>query len=334
MRVLLTGANGLLGHNIILKLVESGHSVVAIVRQSNALRLNYPQLTVVEGNFLDYSTLLCAAQGCDAVIHAAAPTDMSPLKYSFFENVIVKGSQNVIDVCNEVGIKRFVYISTVNTIGYGEEEVPATEKTPMQAPFTQSFYAQAKSEAEKLFVKQSQKVDNHVIILNPAFMLGAYDTKPSSGAMLLAAQGKIVAGCTKGGKNFVHVGDVAQTAVNSLTMGVSGNRYIVGGENLSFRQLYELQKEVSGYPKHIVTLPNVLVKVIGFLGDILRKFSIPVVFSSVNLKQLCVKECYSSQKALCELQMPQTPVRTAVFDSLQWFLAEGKIRRTSKISAK
>lgn len=332
MRVLLTGANGLLGHNIVLRLLRQGHEVNAIVRKAESLCVKDDRLNVFEGSFLNHSDLQKAAEGCEAVIHAAATTDMSLLHYSDFEKVIVHGSQNVINVCNEVGIKIIVYISSANTIGYGNAEKLATESEPMQAPFTESFYARAKKQAEELFVRQSQRAENHVIILNPTFMLGAYDTKPSSGAMLLAAHRKFVAFATKGGKNFVYVGDVAQAAVNALTMGLNGERYIVGGNNLSIKQLYELQRKVSGYPKHILVLPEFLAKCAGALGDLLRKCHLSVSFSSVNIKQLYIQEYYSSPKAMDELQMPQTPVEEAITDSLQWFVSTGKIRSTKKLS--
>ena len=334
MKVLLTGANGLLGHNIILRLLRDGHLVSAIVRNAKSLAVSDERLQVFEGSFLDYDDLQKAAAGCDAVIHAAATTDMSLLHYSDFENIIVKGSKNVIDVCNELGISHFVYISSANTIGYGRADKLADETEPMRPPFTLSYYARAKKCAEELFVEQSSHEGGHVIILNPTFMLGAYDTKPSSGQMLLAAHRKLLAFATNGGKNFVCVGDVAQAAVNALTMGRNGHRYMVGGENLSLKQLYMLQKQVSGYPKHVLVIPTFLARCAGLLGDAIRACHIPVPFSSVNIRQLCVREYYSSQKAISELEMPQTPVENAVAESLRWFIKEGKAKPTKKISPK
>ena len=332
MKVLLTGANGLLGHNIILRLLEGEHEINAIVRNAKSLVLSDERLHVFEGSFLNNSDLRKAAESCDAVIHAAATTDMSLLRYSDFEKVIVQGSQTVIDVCNELGIKNVVYISSANTIGYGTTDRLATETEPMLSPFTESFYAKAKKQAEELFLTLSQRADNHVVIINPAFMLGAYDTKPSSGAMLLAAHRKFVAVATKGGKNFVHVGDVAQAALNALSMGRNGERYIAGNQNLTLRQLYQIQKKVSGYPKHIVVLPTALARCAGAFGDLLRLCHIPVAFSSVNIKQLCIREYYSPQKAVEELNMPQTPVEEAIADSLKWFVSTGKIRTTKILS--
>lgn len=162
-------------------------------------------------------------------------------------------------------------------------------------------------------------------------MLGAYDTKPSSGAMLIAAHRKFLAFATKGGKNFVHVADVSKAAVNALTMGTNGERYIAGNQNLSLVQLYHLQRQVSGYPKHVVVLPNALAKCAGVLGDMLRWCRLPVAFSSVNISQLCVQEHYSAQKAVNELQMPQTPLDTAIAESLQWFVDAGKVSATKKM---
>lgn len=334
MKVLLTGANGLLGHNILLKLLGNGHEVNAIVRKKESLSVTDSKLHVTEGNFININDLSNAAEDCNAVIHVAATTDMSLLRYSDFEEVIVKGSQTVLDVCREQNIKTIVYISTANTIGYGTAKKLADETCPMQPPFTESFYAQAKTEAEKLFLERAKETDSHVIIINPGFMLGAFDSKPSSGAMLLAAHHKWLAVATSGGKNFVHVGDVAQAAVNALTAGVSGERYIAGGTNLTIKELYQLQREVSGWPKHVLVLPDGLVKIVGLFGDLLRKCRLSVPFSSVNLRQLCVREYYSSQKAIEGLKMPQTPINEAIADSLDWFAGTGKIRWTKKMCQK
>ncbi|MBP5241195.1 MAG: hypothetical protein J6Z26_04740, partial [Bacteroidales bacterium] len=102
--------------------------------------------------------------------------------------------------------------------------------------------------------------------------------------------------------------------------------------NLTLRQLYQIQKKVSGYPKHIVVLPTALARCAGAFGDLLRLCHIPVAFSSVNIKQLCIQEYYSPQKAVEELNMPQTPVEEAIADSLKWFVSTGKIRTTKILS--
>lgn len=334
MKVLLTGANGLLGHNVIVRLLECNHEVNAIVRDEGKLRIKDGRLHVFKGSFLDYCDLREAAKGCDAVIHAAGTTDMSPLKYSHYTNIIVEGSKNVLGVCKEENIRRIVYISTANTIGYGSAEVLADESAPMEYPFSDSYYAMAKTEAEGLFLNHAKNPATHVVIVNPTFMLGAYDTKPSSGEMFLTGYGKRLLAIPKGGKNFVHVRDVAVAAVNAMTTGVSGERYIAGNRNLGLKEFYMLQKDVCGTPAKIVTLPDFLLTAVGHFGNLLRKAGIPAVFSLTNLRQLSVREYYSCKKAIDGLAMPQTPVETAISDCYEWFVETGKIKPSKTLNLK
>lgn len=334
MKVLVTGANGLLGHNIIARLLEQNHEIHAIVRNAGKMHIKADRLCVFEGSFLNYSDLYEAAKGCEAVIHAAGTTDMAPLKYSYYENIIADGSKNVLRVCEERKIRRIVYISTANTIGYGTSDAHADETEPMKYPFSKSYYAMAKAKAESLFLAKAEDSENHVVIVNPTFMLGAYDTKPSSGEMFLTGYGKRIVAIPKGGKNFVHVGDVAAAAVNAMTVGVSGQRYIAGNRNLSLKEFYFLQKTVCGTPARIVLLPDFILKVVGCMGDMLRKIGIPAVFSRVNLDQLSVQEYYSCEKAIEGLNMPQTPIETAIYDTYKWFVGTGKIKSSKKESAK
>lgn len=322
MRVLLTGSTGLLGHNILKTLIDNRLQVNVIVRDKKKLLIESPDIRVFEGSFLSSAELNAAAADCDAIIHAAAATDMS-LDYDDFERVIVGGAKNIIEIARKNNIRRIVFISTANTIGFGTPEHLADEKSNMEFPFSESYYAQTKKIAENLFIEYSksrtnESLENHVVIINPGFMLGFYDTKPSSGQMVKAAYKKPIMFAPKGGKSFVHVRDVATAAVNAIEMGRNGERYICANYNMTIRDFYRLQANTCGYKQVVLPLPNLLMSVVGTLGDLLKKLKINTQITKINLRQLCVTEHYSSAKARNELKFPQTPLEEAITDCVKF----------------
>ena len=145
-------------------------------------------------------------------------------------------------------------------------------------------------------------------------MLGPWDVKPSSGRMLLAAYCKSLMFAPKGGKAFVHVGDVAQAIVNALTLGENGNRYIAVNNNccLSIRELYEMQAKVCGFRQRVVAAPNWLLMLAGRVGDMLRWMGVKTQVSTRNIRQLLVRENYTNRCAISELGMKETPIEVAI----------------------
>jgi len=326
MTILVTGANGLLGHWVVQELLDRNYTVKIVVRTWKNIFFDLKSVEVITGNFTNYKTLKKAATGCDAIVHLAAITATNLLHYEDYQKINVEGSAQVIRVANELQIKTLIYISSSNTIGYGSKDQPANEESPFQFPFTESFYAQSKKEAEELFSEFAlQKNDCHVIIIHPTFMIGAYDTKPSSGRLLLMGYKPRFMSVPKGGKNFVAAHNVGVAICNALTMGRNGEHYLAAGVNLSFKEFYTLQKQVGNYPQIIIELPNVLLKIVGKIGDFFRWLGIKTDVCTMNLQQLMIQEYYSNEKAKNELKMPQTDIKKAIEETLNWFKYRGWI---------
>lgn len=321
--MLLLGASGLLGHNVLLRLLAEGHYVKALVRKPEAVGIKDDMLDVVEGQLTDDQALSAAAVGCEAIVNCAGVTDMSLLHCDDY-NAINR------DLCatlvNEImphsGIKTLVHVSTVNTIGYGTAESFADEAEPMRPPFAGSFYADSKRAGEQAVIEAAHRHagDWHVVIVNPGFMLGPWDAKPSSGRMLLAAYRRPLMLAPKGGKAFVHVGDVAQAVVAALTKGTNGQRYIAVNSNacLSIRELYLLQAEVMGYRQFIIEVPNWMLALAGRVGDVLRAMGVRTEVSTRNVRQLMVREYYNNRRAVEELGMSSTPIAKAIEAFYDW----------------
>ena len=319
MNVLVTGANGLLGHHVVKELLNQHHVVQVIVRSKQNIFFDVNSVQVFVGDFTDYNTLLNAARGCDAIIHIAAVTATNLLKYDDYRAVNVTGTTGVIRVATELDIHRIVYISSANTIGYGNEQLFGDERLTIQAPFTESFYAQSKAESEQLMVEASRKPGQHVVIMNPTFMIGSYDTKPSSGKLILMGYKRGVMVTPGGGKNFVSVRSVAIAVCNALTMGRNGERYLASGINLSFKKFYTLQMEVGRYRQRILILPDFALVTLGRIGDIIRHMGIKTELCSMNLKQLMIREYYTNAKAKTELNLPDTDIKIAIKEAIDWF---------------
>ena len=318
MKILVTGANGLLGHHVVMELLEHCEQVSVVVRSTANIYFNLQQVHVFTGDFTDYETLKKVASGCDAVIHAAAVTATHLLHYSDYEKVNVRGSANVLRACNELGINNIVFISSSNTIGYGTSENPSNEHSPIQFPFTNSQYAQSKLAAEQLFFEASQMPDKHIIIINSCFLIGGYDTKNSSGRLVKMGYKKPVLFIPRGGKNFVSARKVARAACNALTMGKNGEKYLVCGENLSFRDFFERQKYAGKYRQIMIRLPDFLLLFAGRIGDILRKTGIKTDLSLVNMRQLTIREFYTGKKADENLHLPQFHLENAIIEAINW----------------
>lgn len=323
MNILLLGSNGLLGHNVLLTLLQQGHSVNALLRSVGSLHtLGFPHLenlTIIEGSILDYNQLLGAATGCQAIINCAGVTDMSLLHYDDYLPINCNLCQLILDVMRQLNICCLVHTSTANTIGYGKPMHPADESAPIQPPFAHSFYALSKQAGEQLLLQAASTMPHgHIIIVNPGFMVGPYDTRPSSGTLLLAANRKIIMAAPKGGKSFIHVADAAAAIANALTLGHNGQRYLLTGSNLSIRQFYRLQAQTCHYRQLLIDVPNWLLSIAGWIGDMLRMCRIPTQLSTRNVRQLMVREYYNHNAASNDLAMPQTPIHTAINDFFTW----------------
>lgn len=321
MRVLLLGATGLLGHNVLQRLMAEGHSVVALVRRHGGIRLQGGGWQEIVGSPMEYETLSRSAEGCEAVINCVGVTDMSLRRLEDYLPVNRGLPEMIVRVMEEHGISRLVHTSTVNTIGYGSAGQSSDETMPMQEPFSSSLYAVSKSMGEHAVIEVARShSDWHVVVINPGYMLGAWDVKPSSGRMLQLAYNKRVAFAPKGGKAFVAVQDVAEAVVNALTKGSNGERYIAANSRgcLSVKELYQMQARVMGYCQKVVTLPDWLLFVAGRVGDMLRCMGVRTEVSTCNVRQLMVREYYYNSHGTSDLGYHETPIEEAIEQFHRW----------------
>ena len=315
--VLLTGANSLLGVNTIRALLAEGYAVRGLLRD----RTSYvggadPDLELMEGNFTDPDCLRQAMAGCRYVVHCAAKTGQGG-SYASYRQVNTDATGQLIRTAETCGVRRIVYVGSANIFAYGDENCPGNESVPIRPPFTESAYAKSKFETQQLIAHAHFRVE--IVTVCPTFMLGAYDSRPSSGRIICMAYGKRWLPYPPGGKNFVHVADVAQGIVAALQRGRSGECSLLANENISYRDFFGAVGALSGRRPVLVPLPAWLLAAVGWIGDLLQRIGIDTEISSVNMRILCVKNYYTNAKSVTELGMTYRPVTQAVADAVGWF---------------
>ena len=320
MKVLVTGANGLLGSNVVRELLHSGYEVRGMVREnSNLLSLKKVDTELIQGEITNPADIRKAFAGCEIVVHTAANTSQWPTYYEAYKKTNVYATQLILDEAVRRMVKKFIYVSSANTFAPGAIDCPGTEKSPFDMK-GKSGYMLSKYLAQDSVLSEFKRSGLPAIVVNPTFMLGKYDVKPSSGQIILMAHKKLLIPCPPGGKNFVHVTDVARGIVNAIRVGKHGECYLLGNENLSYRDFYEKMKRVTGFPKAQIRLRRSLIGVAGEMGSLYENlWRKPAKLNRVNARLLCLDNYYSPDKAVRYLKIPQTPVEQAIEDACEWF---------------
>ncbi|MFT5337261.1 MAG: dihydroflavonol-4-reductase [Luteibaculaceae bacterium] len=318
-KVFVTGANGLLGTNLILLLTEQGYAVIALVRRkSSFVKPGLANLTLIEGDLHDTEKLIKEIKECRFVVHIAANTSQSLLKLADYYPTNVQGTENIINASIQNHIEKLVYIGTANTHGYGDLSESENENRPMKSPFTKSLYALSKKQAHDIIDKEDTTLN--ITTISPTFMLGSYDTKPSSGRIILMALNKRFVFYPSGGKNFVHVIDVAKSIIKAFELKESGQKFILANENLSFKEFFKKVVLLNNQKTTLIPIPVFLLFIIGLLGDFCRFLKIETAISSVNTKILTRDNFYTNNKAKKELKMEFTSIDKAIMDSVGYLI--------------
>lgn len=315
--VLLTGANSLLGVNTIRLLLADGYAVRGLLRDSTTYVGPFDSnLELMEGSFADPDCLRQAMEGCRYVVHCAAKTGQSG-SYASYRQINIDATEQLIKCAVQCGVQRIICVGSANIFAYGDAEHPGDESAPIRYPFTESAYATSKSEMHRLTERYLSQIE--IVTVCPTFMLGAYDSRPSSGRIIRMAYGKKYLLYPPGGKNFVHVADVAQGIVAALQHGRNGECYLLANENISYRDFFLGVASLSGRQAVLIPLPEWLLLAVGHLGDLLQRLGLETELTSVNMRILCVKNYYTNRKSIEQLHMTYRPVMQAVADAVAWF---------------
>ncbi len=278
-----------------------------------------PQVEVVFGNILDKEEISSLMKGCHMVIHAAANTNINPARGEMIRKVNIDGTQNIIDAALENQVERLVFVGTANSFSPGTKANPGVETNAYTGYTYQTDYMDSKYEAYILIKNAVKEQGLKAITVHPTFMIGPYDTKPSSGAMILAIYNQSVPGYTKGGRNYIYVKDVAKAAVNGLTQGTVGESYILGNENLNYKEAFSLIAECIGAKAPKIFFPAPITLAYGKISDWIYKLTGKIATVSYPMARIsCDEHYYSSAKAVRELNLPLTPIKSVIPEAFNW----------------
>lgn len=318
-KVFVTGITGLLGQNVVRDLLTNGYYVIGLLRTSpERYPVKHSNLTLIKGTlFDDFSKVF---KGVDYLFHIAANTSQNGLSFSDYENVNCKASIQLVHTAIQSSIKRVIYISSANTLGFGSLSDLGNENKKIRSPFSNSFYAKSKLKAESELLKLKNKID--IVILNPTFMLGPFDFKPSSGKLIQMVWKKKLAFYPPGGKNVVHVRDVSKAMINSILLGENGQKYLISNTNLSYKSFYEKVNVITNQNTILIPMSKSMLNFLGLLGDFLRFFKIKTSLSSINMNILCVKNYYDNNKSKSELNMSYKSIDIAIDEAINFFKSQ------------
>lgn len=329
MKVLVTGADGFLGNNIIRELLRRDLEVRGFLQKGRTVQtLDELPIEKTYGDLLNADEVEEAAVGCDYIIHTAANTSIWPQRSEIVRQVNYNGTVNIINAAQKAGVKRLVSIGSANSFGNGTKDNPGNEETPSTAERFGLDYIDSKQHAQEAILDHVKNHELEAVIINPTFMLGPYDTKPSSGELLLALYHQKIPGYTSSGRNFVYVKDVAVAACNALTMGRSGECYIMANENLTYNEFNQLvAKELNIKPPRLF-IPKPFILAYGIISQALAYLTgEPPVVSYTVARLSNETNYYTAAKAVKELEMPQTPIKIAIKEAFDWFKENGYLDR-------
>jgi dihydroflavonol-4-reductase len=323
MHVAVTGATGLVGANLVTALNQAGHTVRATRRAgSNLSTLDGMQVDWAEAELRNASALAAAFEGAELVFHCAAAVTVKRKVEPWIFDANVTGTRNVIEACRAAGVRRLLHCSSTVTMGLGQNGQPANEKSPwnIDTAGLDDAYATTKRQAEEVVMAEAANGLDAVVV-NPGYMFGPYDSRPSSGKLLVDVVRRAVPGCSAGWNSFVDVRDVVSGMIAAAERGRSGERYILGGHNLSYRELFGRIASVAGTRPITRVIPRWLASIPALFGDLQEALAgkEPLLNSSTIAWAYEPNFIVSSEKANRELDYAPRPIEEGISAALAWF---------------
>jgi dihydroflavonol-4-reductase len=325
MKTLVTGATGFIGGAVARALVAAGTEVRVLVRRDADLR-NLEGLKVEQafGDLRDRESLRQALSGCRRLYHVAAHYALWARDPSVFYDVNVTGTRLLLEAARDLGTERIVYTSTIGAIGLPATG-PGCEDTPVSLAQMAGHYKRSKYLAE-LEVARLAREGLPVVIVNPSAPVGAGDIKPTpTGQMIVDFMKGRMWAYLDTGMNLVDVDDVAVGHLRAMERGRPGERYILGNRNLSLRGIFEILSRLTGVRAPRLKLPWQAILPLAHLdcwvADHVTHRTPRVPVEAVRMAKHRMH--YDCSKALRDLELPQTPVETALEKAVRWFRDHG-----------
>ncbi|HYZ17100.1 MAG TPA: hopanoid-associated sugar epimerase [Candidatus Acidoferrum sp.] len=324
-----TGASGFVGANLVRALLAGGWRVRVLVR-GEASSLAGLDVERVAGD-LFHPGLAAALQGCDALFHVAATYSLWRRDRASVMRANVEGTRVVLAAAREARVPRTIHTSSVAAIGVRGDGAPADEtyQSPPEALIGAYKRSKYLAEAE---ARRAAEHGQDVVIVNPTTPVGPWDAKPTpTGEIVVRFLNGRMPAYVDTGLNLVDVRDVAAGHLLAYERGVSGQRYILGNENLTLRELLERLAGITGIAPPRVRLPRAVPLAYAAIGEyVLAPLGVRPDVSLESVRMAKQRMWYDAGKAARELGMPHSPVTQALAEAVTWFREHGYVARRTR----
>lgn len=326
MLAFVTGATGFLGSHVARALSEQSADLRLLVRPtSNLTNVTGLKADTVTGDLRDPASLEKAMAGCDTVFHVAADYRLWVRDPQEMYRSNVDGTRAILEAARKNGVKRIVHTSSVATMGFTCTTHPADEDSPVSLADMIGPYKRSKFMSEQMALEAGRS-GMHVVVVNPTTPVGEQDVKPTpTGRIVVDFLKRKFPAYVETGLNLVDVRECAHGHIQALEKGRPGERYILGGENLTLKQILDKLGEITGLPSPKVKLPYTFAYLTGFVdenftGRLLKREPRATVDTVRMGKKMMFA---SSRKAARELGWKVLPVENALQRAVDWFRANG-----------
>jgi dihydroflavonol-4-reductase len=326
VRVFITGATGFVGGHVAKAYAAEGASLRLLTRQTSRLdSLAGVDAEMVTGDLREPEKLRSALTGCDALVHVAADYRLWVRDPDQMYAANVAGTRELLKLAREVGVQRVVYTSSVATMGFKADGSIVNEDSPVALGEMIGHYKRSKFLGEVEAIRAA-KAGQHVMILNPTTPIGAGDAKPTpTGRIIVDFLNKKFPAYVDTGLNLVDVDEVARMHVVALERGTPGERYILGGENLTLKQILDRMSTITGLPSPTMKVPHSVAMAFAFFDEtITGKLLGKEPRATVEAVRMGKKMMFaSSLKAERELGFRVLPVYHSMRAAIDWFVTHG-----------
>jgi dihydroflavonol-4-reductase len=326
MKVFVTGATGFVGSHVARQLADQGAQLRVLTRAtSNVANLEGIAADVVVGDLLQPEGLRSAIRGCDALMHVAADYRLWVRDPKTMYAANVDGTRALLRMAREEGVGRCVYTSSVATMGFKSDGTIVDENTPVSLTDMIGHYKRSKFLAEQAAI-EAARAGQQVIILNPTTPIGPQDVKPTpTGRIVVDFLNRKFPAYVDTGLNLVDVSEVARTHCAALQVGCPGERYILGGENLTLKQILDKMSAITELPSPTMKVPHAVAMTFAFFDEMVTgRILGREPRATVEAVRMGRKKMFaSSAKAQRELGFRVVPAYEALRSAIDWFRAHG-----------
>ena len=326
MKVFITGATGFVGSHVARAFSAQGAELRLLIRKTSRLdNINELKAEQVTGDLRDAESLRAAIRGCDVVAHVAADYRLWVRDPEAMLAANVNGTRELLRLAREENVRRVIYTSSVATMGFKSDGTIVNEQTPVSMDDMIGHYKRSKYLAEKEALAAAA-AGQQVMILNPTSPIGTHDLKPTpTGQILVDFLNRRFPAYMDTGLNLVDVSEVARAHVSAVDKGRPGERYILGGENLTLKQILDKMSAITGLPSPTKKVPHAVAMGFAYFDEFvtgrLRGKEPRATVESVRMGK---KKMYaSSAKAEQELGFRMLPVYNALRSAIDWFTDHG-----------